>query len=394
MTMPPLPERIRTLTPDGDGWDLFYEARRIVAKGVPVIELTIGEHDVRTDPSILDAMDRSARAGNTGYAAVPGIPALRAAVADRVESRTGVPTRPENVLVTPGGQSALFAAHMVACAPGDRAGYVSPHYATYTGTIRAAGAEPVEVRAEADDGFEPRADAIPEVRSLLLNTPGNPTGAVYSCATLTNIAERLSELDAWAISDEVYDTMIWESAHGSIRALPGMAERSLVVGSMSKSHAMTGSRIGWLVGPAEAIAYATDLATHTTYGVPGFIQDAALFALAQGPEFEALVAEPFRRRREIAMRVLSNRPGLRIVEPKGGMYAMVDIRPTGLTGHEFAAKLLREHHVATMPGESFGPAAAGHLRVALTVDDARLEAALETMAALAAALRSSASDAP
>ena len=356
----------------------------MVAEGVPVTELTIGEHDVRTDPTILAAMDRSARGGHTGYAAVPGTAALRAAVARRVEARTGVATGPGNVLITPGGQAALFAAHMVACAPGDRAGYVSPHYATYTGTIRSAGALPVEVRAEPQDGFEPRAEAIPEVRSLLLNTPGNPTGAVYARETLESIAARLTALDAWAISDEVYDTMIWQGDHVSIRSLPGMSDRSLVVGSMSKSHAMTGSRIGWLVGPEEAIAHASDLATHTTYGVPGFIQDAALFALEAGPELEARVSEPFRRRREIALRVLSDRPGLRVVTPRGGMYAMIDVRPTGMSGEGFAAKLLREHHIAVMPGESFGPAAAGHLRVALTVADDKLEEALETLARFAA----------
>ena len=394
MAAPSLSDRIRSLTPDGDGWDLFYEARRMVASGVPVIELTIGEHDVRTDPSILDAMDRSARSGHTGYAAVPGVAALREAVAARAELRTGVATGAENVLITPGGQSALFAAHMVACDPGTPAGYVSPHYATYTGTILAAGGVPVEIRAHAEDGFEPRAEAIPEIGALLLNTPGNPTGAVYGRETLEGIAARLAAMNAWAISDEVYESMVWDGAHLSIRALPGMAERTLVVGSMSKSHAMTGSRIGWLIGPAEAIAHAADLATHTTYGVPGYIQDAALYALGAGRALEERVAEPFRRRRDLTLRVLADRPGLRVVPPKGGMYAMIDVRQTGLSGEAFAARLLRERHVAVMPGESFGPAAAGHLRVALTVDDARLEDALRTIADLAAELRSSASDVP
>ena len=390
--MPDLPARITGLTPEGDGWGLFMEARRMVAEGVPVIELTIGEHDVRTDASILGAMDSSARGGHTGYASVPGTPELRDAVARRVEARTGVPTRRGNVLVTPGGQAALFAAHMVACAPGARAAYVSPHYATYPGTIRAAGAVPVEVAARPEDGFVPSGAAIraSAATSLLVNTPSNPAGTVLGTDALDDVARAVIDLDAWAISDEVYDTMVWEGRHESLRARPGMAERTLVVGSMSKSHAMTGSRIGWLVGPEAAIAAATNLATHTTYGVPGFIQDAALHALGQGEALEARVAEPFRRRRDLALRVLHGRPGLRVVPPQGGMYVMVDVRPTGLSGDEFAARLLRERLVAVMPGESFGRAE-GHLRVALTVDDMRLEEALERLAHLAAELsRSSA----
>ena len=391
-----LPHRIASLTPGGDGWDLFREAQAMKRAGRPIVDLTIGEHDVRTDPAILAAMHEAAAGGHTGYAAVPGTSELRAAVARRVAERTGVPTGPENVLVTPGGQAALFAAHMVACDPGARAAYVSPHYATYPGTIRAAGALPVEVPARPEAGFVPApADiAATGASSVLVNTPGNPTGIVYDRAAMEGIAEAARDLGAWAISDEVYDTMVWEGEHVSLRALPEMAERTLVVGSMSKSHAMTGSRIGWLVGPAEAIGAAIDLATHTTYGVPGFIQDAALFALSRGRALEERIAAPFRRRRDLALRVLDGRAGLRPVPPQGAMYLMVDIRETGLSGEAFGALVLRERGVAVMPGESFGRAE-GHLRVALTVEDGALERALGTMADLAGSLvRSSASAGP
>ena len=272
-----LSNRITQITPGGsDGWEVFYRARAMKAAGHPVTELTIGEHDIRTHPSILNAMDESAKGGHTGYASVPGTPALREAIAARIQDATGVPTTAANVLVTPGGQSALFSAHNAVCDAGDTALFIDPYYATYPGTIRSIGAIPKAIPASPDTGFQPRAKDIREhadgAVSLLINTPNNPTGAVYSAATLQGIADTCIEHDLWLISDEVYDTQIWESTHISPRALPDMAQRTLVVGSMSKSHAMTGSRVGWICAPPHVIEHLINLATHTTYGVAGFIQ--------------------------------------------------------------------------------------------------------------------------
>ncbi len=383
-----LSDRITQITGGGsDGWDVFYRARRMVAEGRAVTELTIGEHDIGTDASILDAMNRSARDGHTGYAMVPGTDLLRDAVAARVQTRTGVPTTRNNVLITPGGQAALFAAHMAVCNPGDVGLFLDPYYATYPGTIRGTGAVARAVPTTAEDAFQPRAEQI-EVKadgavSLLINTPNNPTGVVYSPETLQAIAELCQRRDLWLISDEVYDTQIWNGAHLSPRALPGMADRTLVVGSMSKSHAMTGSRCGWIIGPEEVISHLINLATHTTYGVPGFIQDAASFALSAGTTLEDDIAAPFRRRRARALEVLAEQTIIGLVPADGAMYLMLDIRATGLTGEGFANALLDKHAIAVMPGESFGTAAAGHVRVAMTVDDDRFETALKTICAFA-----------
>ncbi|SFK58681.1 pyridoxal phosphate-dependent aminotransferase [Shimia haliotis] len=380
-----LSQRITGITGGGsDGWDVFYKARRMIAEGENVIELTIGEHDIRTDPVILAAMDRSARGGHTGYAMVPGTQALRESVAARIQDRTGVPTTFENILITPGGQAALFAAHAATCNTGDRALYIDPYYATYPGTIRGIGAEPVVVRTHASDAFQPRAEDIAAeaskgAASLLINSPNNPTGTVYSAETLEGIAEVCREHDLWLISDEVYDTQVWEGEHISPRSLPNMADRTLVVGSMSKSHAMTGSRVGWICGPKEVISHLINLATHTTYGVPGFIQDAAAFAIDQGPDLEDGVAAPFRRRREIAREILADQNTVGLIPAQGAMYLMLDVRATGLSGEAFANSLLDTHKIATMPGESFGTAAHGHVRVAMTVDDERFAKALKTL---------------
>ncbi|WP_299416396.1 pyridoxal phosphate-dependent aminotransferase [uncultured Sulfitobacter sp.] len=383
--------RISTILGGGsDGWEVFGRARQMIADGTPVTELTIGEHDIRTAAPILQDMHRAAMGGHTGYAAIPGIAPLRDAIAKRITASTGVPTRPENVMITPGGQSALFAAHTAVIDPGDTALYVDPYYATYPGTLRGVGAKPVAIKARAADAFQPRAADIAAqakgAKSLLINSPNNPTGVVYSRDTLEGIAQVCRDHDLWLISDEVYDTQIWEGTHISPRALEGMAERTLVVGSMSKSHAMTGSRIGWVVGPEDIVQHLINLATHTTYGVAGFIQEAALFALNQGPEFEAEIAEPFRRRRTLALDVLARQNIVTAIPNAGAMYMMLDISATGLSGEAFANKLLDAHHIAVMPGESFGTAAAGHLRVAMTIEDSAFKTAMETLCNFAESL--------
>jgi arginine:pyruvate transaminase len=384
-------KRISTILGGGsDGWEVFLRAREMIDGGTPVTELTIGEHDIRTAAPILQDMHRSALGGHTGYAAVPGTAALRDAIAKRVTVRTGVPTRRENVMITPGGQAALFAAHTAVIDPGDTALYIDPYYATYPGTLRGASAIPLAIQAHASNAFQPRAADIAAVakgaKSLLVNSPNNPTGVIYSRETLEEIADVCKEHDLWLISDEVYDTQIWEGEHISPRALDGMAERTLVVGSMSKSHAMTGSRIGWLIGPEDMIEHLINLATHTTYGVAGFIQDAALFALEQGDDFEVEIAEPFRRRRELAQNVLAQQNVVGVVPNGGAMYMMLDVSASGMSGQDFAFALLEQHHIAVMPGESFGTAAAGHVRVAMTIEDSAFGEALKTLCSFAKGL--------
>ncbi|NRB35018.1 MAG: pyridoxal phosphate-dependent aminotransferase, partial [Rhodobacteraceae bacterium] len=346
--------------------------------------------DISTHPSILEAMHASAMGGHTGYALMSGTDSLRDAVAARVTERTGQPTSRDNVLITPGGQSALFASHHAALDVDDRAVFIDPHYTTYPGTIRALGGVPVPVQAYPEDGFQPRAAdlarAADGARSMLINSPNNPTGALYTRDTLDGIAQVCRDKDLWLISDEVYDTQVWDGAHISPRTLPDMAERTLVVGSMSKSHAMTGSRCGWVVGPAEAIDNMVHLATNTTYGVPGYIQDAAVFALAQGESLEAEISTPFRRRRDIARRIIESQNIVTMIPSGGAMYVMLDLRATGMSGEDFANHLLDTHKIAVMPGESFGKAAAGHVRVAMTVADDAFATALETLCDTAATL--------
>lgn len=349
--------RIAGIVGDGDdGWSVYYRAKALTAAGERVINLTVGDHDVKTAPSVIDAMMESARKGNLGYSPVMGAGALRDAIAARIAERTGAATARENVIVMPGGQAGLFAAMTATLDPGDACLLIDPWYANFPITVRAVGARVVPVSAPAAADFIPDPAAIDAAaaesgaRALLINTPNNPTGAVYPRAALDGIAEVCRARDLWLIADELYDTQVYAGAHLSPRALPGMADRTLVVGSLSKSHAMTGWRAGWLAGPEDLIALVGDLANASTYGIPGFIQDAALFALRTGADGENEVAARYRRRRDMGLEALAGARGVRAHVPAGGMYLMLDIRETGLSGVAFAEALLEAERIAVMPG--------------------------------------------
>jgi arginine:pyruvate transaminase len=370
--------RISSITNGGsDGWEIFYKARQMVSSEIDVIELSIGEHDIGTDPAILKSMNKAALNGHTGYALVPGLEDLRSLVANRTEKKTGIRTTLENVIITPGGQSALFAAHMAVLDQGETAAYIDPFYATYPTTIRSVGAIEKRIITSAENYFQPTFEqldsATKKTKSLLINSPNNPTGMVYNEATIKSICDVAKKNNLWIISDEVYSTQIWAGKHISPREIENMTERTLVVGSLSKSHAMTGSRLGWLLGPKEIIAKAIDLATNMTYGVPGFIQHAGIFALEQGKEFEEKISRPFNRRQKLALDILKDFPNLNHIPPQGGMYVMLNIRTTGMSGITFAHKLLDIEKIAVMPGESFGKAASGHIRISLTLEDKKFE---------------------
>lgn len=383
-------QRVQNLNAGGsDGWELFTTARQMRADGVDVINLTVGEADTGTPAAILDAMHKAALSGATGYAPIAGLPELRDAIAARTQDRTGMRTTRDNVLVTPGGQAALYAAIAGTTDPGQHVLYIEPHFTSYPSTIRSLGAVPIGIGTDPENGFQPTATDITaridgvRSRTLLINSPNNPTGAVYSTDTFDQIAQIARDHDLWLISDEVYETQVWRGQHISPRALTGMAPRTLVVNSLSKSHAMTGSRLGWVTGPSEMIAHLSELSNNTTFGVATFVQHAALWALQQGPSLEAEIAAPFGRRNALARHILEGHPSLRVLPSDGAMYVMLDIRETGLSGLDFARDLLRREAIAVMPGESFGPAAAGHIRLALTVEDRRLENALDRLCGFA-----------
>ena len=256
---------------------------------------------------------------------------------------------------------------------------VAPYYATYPGTFRAAGGDFTVVEAQAEDGFQPRAEAIravltPRTRAILINSPNNPTGAVYSRETLEGIADICREHDLWLLSDEVYWTL-GGGRHLSPRALPGMAERTLVINSMSKSHGMTGWRIGWLTGPKAIITQIINLTLVSTYGLSEFVSQAAAEALENGYGVTEIAAR-YEGRRNTFLDAVRGMNHVTVRGSEGGMYIMLDIRALEPDCDRFAWAFLEAEKVALMPGASFGDAAAGHIRISLCQpDDVLLEAA-------------------
>ncbi|MGB3502282.1 MAG: aminotransferase class I/II-fold pyridoxal phosphate-dependent enzyme [Mesorhizobium sp.] len=367
--MPAPSHRIANIIPSGkDGWEVHFAAMTRKQAGEDIIMLSVGDHDFDTPKDTVEAAVRLVREGHHHYIQLPGLPRLRAAMANISTRCTGVATTSDQVIATPGGQAALYAAVQATLDAGDHGIVVAPYYATYPGTFRSAGAEFTIVETSADDGFQPRREAIeaalqPNTKAILINTPNNPTGAVYSRESLEAIADICRKHDLWLLSDEVYWTL-GGGEHISPRALPGMAERTLVINSMSKSHGMTGWRIGWLTGPEEIIRLLISLNLVSTYGLPDFVSRAAIEALENDWGIEEIAAI-YAKRRLVVLDAIRSTNGVAVRGSEGGMYVMLDIRDIEPDDQAFAWGLLESEKVAVMPGSSFGDAAAGCVRISL-----------------------------
>jgi arginine:pyruvate transaminase len=392
--MPSPSSRLSGIVPSGkDGWEVHFAAMNRRQAGEDIIMLSVGDHDFDTPSQTVDACVVAVRGGHHHYTQLPGVPRLREAMAKVSTRTTGVVTTADEVIATPGGQSALYAAVQGVLDPGDHAIVVAPYYATYPGTFRAAGADFTVVEAAAEDGFQPRPEAIenaltPKTRAILLNTPNNPTGAVYSRAALEGIAGICRRRDLWLLSDEVYWTL-GGGEHVSPRALDGMAERTLVVNSLSKSHGMTGWRIGWLTGPASLITLLISLNLVSTYGINDFVSHAAIAALENDYGVREIAAL-YAGRRQVFLDAVRGMNNITIRGSEGGMYAMLDVRAVEPDCEKFAWNLLAAENVAVMPGASFGEAAAGHIRISLCQPDDVLEDAANRIRRFAAAYGSKA----
>lgn len=383
--MPSVSRRVSNIVSSGkDGWEVHFAAWQRRQAGEDILMLSVGDHDFDTPHDTVEACVEALRSGRHHYTNLPGLPALRAAMARVSTQATGIDTVADEVIATPGGQAALYAAVQATLDPGDHAIIIGPHYATYPGTIRAAGGRFTVVDALSQDGFEPRAEAIraaitPATRAILINSPNNPTGAVYSPRTMEGIADVAREHDLWVISDEVYWTLGGPARpHISPRSLPGMAERTLVVNSMSKSHGMTGWRVGWLTGPANLIRELISLNLVSTYGLNDFVSRGAIAALENGYGVEEIAATYLERRR-IFLEAVRSINGVSVAGSQGGMYVMLDIRAVEPDCERFAWGLLDREQMAVLPGASYGEAARGHLRISLCKPEALLKEAADRL---------------
>jgi arginine:pyruvate transaminase len=380
MRYSPLTERVAGR--GAGAWGVQQEAMKLRAEGADVIALTIGDPDQAPPEVLIETTVAALRAHRTGYARLIGMPALREAIATRHAARTGRDCTADNVVVVPGAQGGLYCAMQCLAGPGDEVVVPEPIYATYEAVIGASGAAMVSVPLIPERGFHPDLDALAvaitsKTRVIWINSPHNPTGAVFTADEIAAIAELCRSHDLWLLSDEVYEDLAFARPHVSPWSLPGMAERTVVVSSLSKSHAAPGFRLGWVIGPPALQQHLFNLLLCMTYGSPGFVQEGALAALQHDLAEVATLRADYQLRAATMCRVLADAPNCRVVPPEGGMFVLLDIRNTGLGSEEFALALLESELVAVLPCDGFGSSGAGHLRIALCAPEPRLEEAGE-----------------
>jgi arginine:pyruvate transaminase len=358
-------------------WQIHDRALALREQGADVLLLSIGDPDFDTPMPIVHAAIDSLLAGHTHYPAVRGSLGLRSSIARHHHQRSGQAVDAEQVIVFPGAQCAVYSVVQCLLDPGDEVLVAEPMYVTYEAVFGACGAKVVPVPVRSQNGFrvdpaDVAALITPNTRAMLLNSPNNPSGASLPLNTWKALAALCIRHDLWLISDEVYSELLFEGEHISPASLPGMAERTATINSLSKSHAMSGWRVGWVIGPKPLCEHLVNLSLCMLFGIPDFIQNAAQLALDENLPEVALMREEYRQRRDLVCASLNLCPGIRAIRPDGGMFVMVDVRQTGLSAQHFAERLLDGYGVSVLAGEAFGPSAAGHIRIGLVVDRLKL----------------------
>ena len=376
-TRPRLSRRVREVPPSGIR--KFFD----VLNSMPdVISLGVGEPDFDTPAVVVEAGIAALRAGRTHYTSNYGTIELRRALAEHIERRYGVAYDPEReIVVTVGSSEALAASLAAVVDPGDEVVVAEPTYVAYTPDIIFAGGTPVFVPTHPEDGWQLDPDAVeaaitPRTRAMFLGFPNNPTGAVLDPDRLRALAHIADRHDLIVISDEVYDRLVYGGhRHEAFSAMPGMRDRTILLGGFSKAYAMTGWRVGYVCAPADLLDGIIKVHQYIIMSAPTIAQDAALVALSEADaDVERMVAE-YDRRRQMFVAGLK-RIGLPTAEPRGAFYAFPSIAGSGLSSDEFSERLLFEHHVAVIPGTAFGASGEGYVRASLATSYEKLEEAL------------------
>jgi aminotransferase len=378
-----LSERVLRVPPSG-----IRKYFDIAATMEDVISLGIGEPDFVTPPPILNAGIASLQRGHTAYTSNSGMIELREAVVEMLAQRYGGPaySPDRQALITVGVSEAMFLAMQAILDPGDEVIVPQPCFVSYTASIILAGGTVVDVPTYAADNFFVSPEAIeaaitPRTKALLIGFPSNPTGAVMDAEGMLRIARIAEAHDLIVISDEIYDRLVYGGhEHIMFAALPGMAERTIHLGGMSKDYAMTGWRIGYALGPDDLLGAMRKIHQYLIMSAPTTGQEAALIALTDpaAEEYVQQMVASYDKRRRLIVDGL-NAIGLDCFEPRGAFYAFPSVRRTGLSEHEFCERLLVEEHVAVIPGSAFGAGGEGHIRCAYASSLENIEKALERM---------------
>jgi len=383
-----LSERVRAVPPSGIR--KFFD---VIATMPDVISLGVGEPDFNTPPQVVEEGVRSLRSGRTHYTSNYGTLELRRALAAHLYRLYGVGYNPESeIVITVGASEAVAVAMAALIDPGDEVVLHEPSYVAYLPAILFNGGVPVFVSTTAAEGFEldpaqVEASITPRTKVLFLGYPCNPTGAVLSEDKLRALADIAQRHDLIVVSDEIYDRLVYGGhRHVPISGLPGMHERTVLIGGFSKAYAMTGWRVGYACAPSDLLEGIVKVHQYQIMSAPTTAQDAAVVALTAETDVQRMVHE-YDRRRQMFVAGL-NDIGLETAEPKGAFYAFPSVRSTGLTSEEFSERLLYEEHVAVVPGSAFGPSGEGHVRATLATSYEDLEEALVRIRRFSDAVRS------
>ena len=362
-----------------EAWTIHYKAREAQERGEDVIVLSIGDPDLPAPAPVLKRAVDALSAGDLRYTPAAGRHAVRAAIAAAHLLRTGQPVSADNVIFLSGTQNALFAAAMCIAGPGDEVLAMEPLYPSYPATIQASGALLVRVPAPASRGFRPdlkllEAAITPRTRALFFATPNNPSGVILSEHELIAIGELARRHSLWLVADEVYAGL----APGG--RVPGLAarlpEQVITVSSISKSHSLPGLRAGWLVGPKMLVKHAESLAMCMLFGLPGFIQEATITALEVADQAESRIRDLCTARRDMLLEGLKDLRGIRCCVPDAGMFTLMDVRGTGLSGYDFMCALYKAERLSVIDGGAFGAETRGFVRLCFAADEATLSQAV------------------
>ncbi|NJL46654.1 MAG: pyridoxal phosphate-dependent aminotransferase [Leptolyngbyaceae cyanobacterium SM2_5_2] len=349
------------------------KAKAMKAEGLPVCSFSAGEPDFDTPDHIKAAAKAALDQGKTRYGPAAGEPALRQAIANKLQRENGLRYGPENVIVTNGGKHSLYGLIMALIEAGDEVIIPAPYWVSYPEMVTLAGGTPVIVPTTAEQNYritpeQLRQAITPKTKLFVLNSPSNPTGMVYSPAEIQALAEVIVEADIWVVSDEIYEKILYDGAtHLSVGAVSAAAfERTIISNGFAKGYSMTGWRVGYLAGPVELIKAVSTIQSHSTSNVCTFAQYGAIAALEGPQDCIDTMGRAFAERRQVIIDRCRRISGLSCGEPEGAFYLYIDIQPLGLSSLEFCTRLIDEKYVAAIPGIAFG--AEGTIRLSYATD--------------------------
>jgi len=387
--MRPLASRMAVMTGEG-ALSVYARAKELEREGRSIIHLELGEPDFHSSPAVNQALKQALDDGKDRYCAVAGVPALREAIAEYLSVTRGLKISSENIVVAPGCKISLFMAMMALIDPEDEILYPDPGFPGYPSISRGLGGVAVPFELSERNRFQPDPDEIAakitsRTKMIITNSPGNPTGTVYSDETQRRLAELAVEHDLLVLSDEIYARVIYGEKHISMMSYPGMEERTLIIDGFSKSFAMTGWRLGYTVAPPRIVPALAMLAVNSYTCVAEFTQYAAIEALKDREGMTPRMVGEFARRRERFVSDLNRVSGFRCVPPGGAFYAWVNIEETGTCAEELCRIMLEEAGVAAIPGAAFGAAGANFVRFSFASSTAILQEAAERIQQISSA---------